>query len=239
MNRMSRRRVSRLEKRMVPSIAKTRRSEAENAAWQRQAARDHATKLVTLILHGDPQIEEPLAIAWRRALGRLGLVGIAEAQLADRLRALVIAGLPGDTENAKFAHVLCSAPQWLLAFCLAWADDCILGIDLPKSSEPPTKLGRKALRDCLDSWPDLPVSTLGAGGPIPKLAPSPLSSPLDALSFEEIVDLRGLVEKGEENWSRRDYRRYTEITAKVDMDDLFPEWLITGEGDPDWATVQE
>jgi hypothetical protein len=238
MNRIVSRRLSRLEKVAASSTAKRRQSEAENAAWQRQAARDHAAKLVTLILHGDPQIEEPLAIAWRRAFGRLGLVGIAEAQLADRLRALVIAGLPGDTENAKFAHVLCSAPQWLLAFCLAWADDYILGIDLPKNSEPPTKLGRKALRDCLDSWPDLPVGTLGAGGPIPKLAPSPLSSPLDALTFEEIVDLRGLVEKGEENWSHRDYRRYREITAK-DMDDLFPEWLITGEGDPDWAAVQE
>jgi hypothetical protein len=238
MNRIVSRRLSRLEKGVASSTAKRRQSEAENAAWQHQAARDHATKLVTLILNGDPQIDEPLAIAWRRTLGRLGLVGIAEPQLADRLRALVITGLPGDTENAKFAHVLCSAPQWLLAFCLAWADDVILGIGLPKSSEPPTKLGRKALRDCLDSWPDLPAGTLGAGGPIPKLTPSRLSSPLDALTFEEIVNLRGLVEKGEENWSRRDYRRYTEITAKVDMDDLFPEWLITGEGDPDWAAVE-
>ena len=238
MNRIVSRRLSRLEKGVASSTAKYRQSEAENAAWQHQAARDHATKLVTLILHGDPQIEEPLAIAWRRTLGRLGLVGIAEPQLADRLRALVITELPGDTENAKFAHVLCSAPQWLLAFCLAWADDFILGIDLPKNSEPPTKFGRKALRECLDSWPDLPAGTVGAGGPVPKLSPSPLSSPLAALSFEEIVDLLCLVEKGDTNWSRRDYRKYEELTAQVDMDDLIPEWLITGEGDPDWAPVQ-
>jgi hypothetical protein len=237
-NRISSRRLLRLEKGAASSKTERRRSEAENAAWQRQAARDHATKLVALILHGDPQIEEPLAIAWRRALGRLGLVGIAETELADRLRALVITGLPGDTENAKFAHVFCSAPQWLLKFCLAWADDSILGIDLPKSSEPQTKLGRKALRECLDSWPDLPAGTIGAGGPIPKLTPSPLSSPLGALSLEEIIDLRRLVEKGDDNWSRRDYRRYEEITAKVDMDNLMPEWLITGEGDPDWASDQ-
>jgi hypothetical protein len=46
-----------------------------------QAARDHATNLVTLILHGDPHIEEPLAIAWRRALDCLELSGISQEQL--------------------------------------------------------------------------------------------------------------------------------------------------------------
>jgi hypothetical protein len=44
----------------------------------------------------------------RPALSRLGLIGIPLRHIADRLRAVVVAALPGDTENAKFAHVLCS-----------------------------------------------------------------------------------------------------------------------------------
>src|SRR5438105_806636 len=139
MSRTISRRLTRLENLAVPVIAARRRWEAEAPIWRRQAARDHATKLVTLILHGNPQVEEPLGIAWRRALDGLGLTGTPEAQLTDRLRALVVAGLPGDTENAKLAHVLGSAPRWLLSFCMTWADALLLGFDLPKSSEPPPK----------------------------------------------------------------------------------------------------
>src|SRR6266699_5065645 len=108
MNQISRRRLSRLEKLVASVVAERKRREPEEAAWRRQAALDHATKLVVLILQGDPHIEEPLAIAWNRALGHLGLSGTPQALLPYRLRA-VVAALPGDTEIAKFAHVLCSA----------------------------------------------------------------------------------------------------------------------------------
>jgi hypothetical protein len=91
-------------------------------AWRHEVVGDHATKLVTLILHGDPHIEEPLALAWDRSLGHLGLNDVPERLLPDRLRAVVVATLPGDTENDKFAHVLSSAPSWLLAFCRARLD---------------------------------------------------------------------------------------------------------------------
>jgi hypothetical protein len=65
MSPVTRRRLSRLEK-LVTAERKQRKP--LELAWRRQAARDHATKLVTLILHGDPHIEEPLAISWDRAL---------------------------------------------------------------------------------------------------------------------------------------------------------------------------
>jgi len=182
-------------------------------AWRRQAALDHATKLVTLILHGDPRIDEPLAIAWQRALTKLGLVGIHQVMLPYRLGD-VVAALPGDTENAKFAHVLCSAPRWLLDFCDASLDCFVLGIDLPKSSEPAPEYGRDGLRDSIDSWPELPTGTIGVGRPIPK------PNPMRVLSPEECIDLIGLLKSGEENWSRRDRHRYRQIMAKVDRDEL-------------------
>jgi hypothetical protein len=161
---------------------------------------------VTLILHGDPQIDEPLAIAWERALGDLGLSGTPQELLHYRLRA-VLADLPGDTEIAKFAHIFRSAPSWLLGFCYAWVDCVLLGIEEPKSSEPRPQYGRDGLREANDAWPDLPKGTIGAGRPIPK--PNPRR-------IKETVDLFGLLKSGEENWSRRERHRYSEIIAKVD-----------------------
>src|SRR5262249_61512706 len=100
MSRITRRRLSRLEKRVASEVAERKRREPELMARRRQDALYHATKLVTLILHGDPQIDEPLAIAWERALGHLGLSGTPEELLYSRLRAALEA-LPGDTEIAK------------------------------------------------------------------------------------------------------------------------------------------
>jgi hypothetical protein len=144
MNRVSSRQVSRLAK---LATAERKQRDADELLWRRQAARDHATKLVTLVLHGDPHIEEPLAVAWGRALDHLGLNGVHQVHLPDRLRAVVLATLPGDTETAKFARVLCSAPSWLLFFCMACLDRVVLGIDLPKNSEPAPECGRDGLRD--------------------------------------------------------------------------------------------
>jgi hypothetical protein len=210
MNRVSSRQVSRLAKLVT---AERQQRDADELLWRRQAARDHTTKLVTLVLHGDPHIEEPLAVAWRRALDHLGFNGVHQVHLPDRLRAVVLATLPGDTENAKFASVLCSAPSWLLFFCMAWLDRVVLGIDLPKNSEPAPECGRDGLRD-MKSWPDLPSGTIGAGRLIPK------SNALDGLTSDELIDLSAILQSSEENWSRQDRRRHSEIMAKVDTDEL-------------------
>jgi hypothetical protein len=200
---LSHRRLSRLEKLVPSAVAERKRMERE---WRRQAALDHATKLVTLILHGEPHIEEPLVIAWYRALDHLGLSGMPHA-LPYRLRD-VVAALPGDTESAKIARVLSSAPSWLLHFCMASLDCFVLGIELPKSSEPVPEFGRDGLRD-MRSWPDLPIGTIAAGGPTRE------RNPFDRLSVEELSDLIKLHRSGEENWFRHDRRRYREIMTKV------------------------
>jgi hypothetical protein len=208
MNLMGRRQLSRLEKRVASVVAERKRREPEVMAWRRQAALDHATKLAMLILHGDPQIDEPLAIAWERALGHLGLSDTPQELLYYRLRA-ALADLPGDTEIAKFAHIFRSAPSWLLGFCDASLDCFVLGIELPKSSEPAPEYGRDGLREANDAWPDLPKGTIGAGRPIPK------PNPWFALSPEEGMDLIRLRKIGEENWLRRDRHRFSELRAKM------------------------
>jgi hypothetical protein len=188
--------------------AELKRREPLELAWRRQAARDHATKLVTLILHGDPHIEEPLATAWDRALDHLGLKDVHQAHLPDRLRAVVLPTLPGDSENPKFAGVFCTAPSWLLSFCMARLDGCVLGIELPKNLGPTIDPGQDGLRD-MKSWPDLPSGTIGAGYSIPE------ASPFDVLNTDELIDLIRMLKRDEESWSRRDRRLHTEIMSKI------------------------
>ena len=202
--------ISRRLDRLEPiAIAEGKRREA----WLRQAARDHATQLVALILHGDPKIDEPLSTAWSRALSHLDLVDVPDQYVADRLSHLVVAALPGDSENDKYVGVLSSAPSWLRHFCMARLDAFALGIELPKISEPLPQYGWDGFHD-RKSWPDIPSGTIAAGRPIPK------TNPFDILSVEESIDLVSILKMDEKTWSRRDRRRHEEIMAKVDDDEL-------------------
>ena len=207
------RRLSRLEKLATLTIAERKRREPERAARQHQAALNHAAKLVALILHGNPHTDEPLAIAWERALSNLGLSDTPQAILPYRLRG-VVAALPGDTEIDKVARVLCSAPRWLLDFCDASLDCVVLGIGLPKRSEAAPKYGRGGLRDSFYAWPGLPTGTIAAGPAMTE------PNPMRVLSPDETIDLIELLEKRKENWSRRDRLRHKEIMDKVDRDEL-------------------
>jgi hypothetical protein len=114
-----------------------------------------------------------------------------------------LAALPGDTEIAKIASVLSSAPSWLLL------DSFVLGIELPKRYPAP-EFGTDGLFEALESWPDLPSGTIGAGHPMPKF------DPMRTLSPDESTDMLRLFVRGDENWSRRDRHRYYELMDKVD-----------------------
>lgn len=227
-------RLARLEKEAAPIIDERRRKAAEQEEGRYQAARDHAMMVATVVLHGEPKPDEPLLVAWLRATERLGFRSTEPVALDD-LRHRVLAPAPGDTETGKLAHVLSSAPPWLLSFCWCTIDAHILGIDLPrgdKVSEP----GQNAFEEMSRRrWPQLPQSAYTAGGPVPDLDLSGLETgfdPFAALSDDEILELSELEEKGEENWSRLERRRHREIRAKVTADPAVQAWLGNRLGDP-------
>ena len=72
---------------LAPQVisAQERREKEQLESW-RCSARDHATKLVVLILYGNPREDEPLQFAWRRALDHLGFQGIELEDLEDEFR---------------------------------------------------------------------------------------------------------------------------------------------------------
>jgi hypothetical protein len=131
--------------------------------------------------------------------------------LSDRLRA--VPTLSGSTENEKIANVFRSAPSWLRLFCSLFVDCLALGIKLGKPSDPLPITGRDGLHE-RSSWPELPKGTLIAGRAMAN------SSGYDGLESEERHELISLLRKGEENWIKRDRKRYNEIMSKVDRGEL-------------------
>ena len=216
MTRANRRRLSRLEKLAEPIIAERKRSEAAIAEELRHAAREHAARLAAVILYGEPKIDEPLALAWSRALAHLKLADTHEKMLPLSLRLHILETQQGGSEEAKLAHVLASAPQWLLIFCAGYFDAEILKFDLPKHPQPPPEPGADALKD-MKAWPLLPTGTLGAGGPIREDEPPPFRT-----LAEEFMDYYQQVDKHPENYSRQDRRRRREIMAEIAAGALGP-----------------
>ena len=192
---------------------RTRAARERAAGIWRCSARDHATKLVVLILYGNPREDEPLQFAWRRALDHLGFPGIELEDLEDEFRfddtrERAIAPVPGEDENAKFVQVLRSAPDWLLSFCMVCLDNHLLGLELVSRREP-LKLGKLGLRECTRAWPSLPKGTPAAGEAIPDNILS------DDCTIEEAISFQEFYKKGEENLDRDERKRFLAISLKL------------------------
>jgi hypothetical protein len=216
MSRSRGQRLARLEETVEKLQKERNRREGERDAEQRRAALDHLTMVI-----GDPRIDEPFQLAWRRAVSHLGLVGTSHPDLLTKARKILVDALPGSDLNAKFGRVLSSAPPWVLSFCMCPLDSFILGIPLQFEGQLPEP-GRLAIQH--PSWPSLPQGAFADGGfileDLSKLddslsAPQGVMNGYDTLDADELMDLWQLLEKGDEKWTRLDRLRRNEIMAKV------------------------
>lgn len=207
MNRRINRRLDRLEELEKATLAVREQRAWKHAERLRKLAHDHASKVVAICLLGDPKVDEPLRFARDRMFESLHIVGINPVARSFLVQNFVESEVPGDTANVKFAHVLRSAPQWLLEFCRCEIDARLLGFDLPIFPDPSPEPGLVG-REEMFLWPDLPSGTLGAGGP-------PEPNPFEVLSLDEFIAYDAIVRKGEKNWSRGDRRRRKEIMIKI------------------------
>lgn len=183
----------------------------ETDDWMRPLARDHATKVAAVILHGKPALDRPFGEAWCRALECLRLTHTPVAWIPDRLRERLLPSLPGDTEVEKLTYALGCATPWVLFFTNSITDAETLGFDLPTNYSG-LRLGRDAVAD-LYRWPLLPRGRIDAGGfmaenedPPNDRSTTPLVlmrslagvQPADWVAYLEILD------RPAESWLRHD-----------------------------------
>ena len=119
MGRSLRDRLSKIDKRLsIAARERTGRDQeyVNNVLFH---VRHHATAVAAIVLSGQPKIDEPLKIAWNRALQHYGIKCDAwggldhQVRVAEQLRPIIT---EGKGLSARFTEIFAAAPVWLVQF---------------------------------------------------------------------------------------------------------------------------
>jgi hypothetical protein len=151
MSRSTLKKIRRLKAAAMPIIAELER---RIKAWEESMpllAEEHLLRIIAVFFDGNARIDEPLELAYQRALPQIeGRDKVALFRLLRRLEAEPPAG---DIES-KISQRLREIPDWLHHLCCTITSTKILGIDFhlpPGGPYKPTGLS---------AWPFLPKGIL-------------------------------------------------------------------------------
>jgi hypothetical protein len=244
-NRKSRHRLLKLEKLVSTAVKEHEEREKQFVKGLPYHARHHAIAVAAIVLSGRPKIDEPLIMAWARALQHYGINVNAPGGMDDQVRAAqrlfpIIIGC--EEESARFTEIFTTAPAWLLQFAGISIDAPLLKFHVPNISKR-LRWGSAGYEDAR-RWPLLPSGTMTAGDPIPDNDPrrswldlfsimtagDPIKAFEDRLSREKeenhsLRDKDPLVEaicfaldldgKPEEEWSGYEKRRMRKLSERI------------------------
>jgi hypothetical protein len=150
------RRVTRLENLARAYLKRRQESDSKTLEFILKNAFIRVANLSALILYGEPKMDEPLSLAWKRCLqshewgsrrekhggwdeyGRDDcgdpFVDYGAMRIAEYFRNYFIPDLPGEDEIEKFSKIFEMAPPWLLWFTYGDISARTLGIKLPDLS---------------------------------------------------------------------------------------------------------
>jgi len=160
-------RLSKLEKLISTAVKEREEREKQFVQGLRDHARRHATEVAAIVLSGRAKIDEPLSIAWARALRCYGIDVNAPGGMEDKARAerLFHVIIRGEEEATRFTEIFAKAPVWLLQFTLTAIDATLLKFQLPTISKR-LRWGSAGYEDAR-RWPLLPLGMMRAGESIP------------------------------------------------------------------------
>jgi hypothetical protein len=175
MDRSLRHRLSKIDKHIATARKERKKKNEQHIRDLLFSARHHATAVAAIVLSGQPKIDEPLIMAWNRALQHYGINldtwgGMDDqVEAAEQLDPMI---MQGKEASARFTEIFAAAPVWLLQFTGLLNDARLLKFDLP---DMPKLLswGSAGFEDA-QRWPLLPLGTMTAGDPIPSRDPRQL-----------------------------------------------------------------
>jgi hypothetical protein len=167
MDRNSQRRISKIES--LLAVAQKNREEKRKKLREIYVlhARYHATAVAAIVLSGQPRVDEPLNLAWARALEHYNISVKVTRSLNEQVRVaqwLFSRIIEGKQELQRFSEILSTAPAWLLKFTSVFYDAALLQFDLRYTSEV-LKWGTAGYEESR-RWPLLPSGTIKAGDPV-------------------------------------------------------------------------
>ena len=126
--------------------------------------------MAAILLAGEPNVDEPLIRAWKRALQHYGIPINDPAEKSAQISAVLqlfplIVGQ--ETPSAKFTEIFKSAPVWLLQFTRTTLDAWLLNFRLPCTGVE-LKWGSEGFEDA-ERYPHLPLGAMTAGDRITPL----------------------------------------------------------------------
>jgi hypothetical protein len=217
MSRAQLRQIRQLKARFEPLIAERdrRRKEREKSAPARAEA--HLLKVILVFRHGQPRIDEPLALAYRRALKIVGPPSlnddegnpsnVMEILALDDFRRTLEREQPAGNMKQKISAWVNQMPDWLRHLC----DTGMSMVRLNLKSQPLPEDIRKFRRTESDerAWPNLPQGMLQ-----PPRAANEHFRVVGKLSVEEAYSILRICEKPKREWTRRERRFNDELIAR-------------------------
>jgi hypothetical protein len=201
MNGSKLRRIRRLKADHAHTIAEYERRKKEREESLPSLAVDHLLRIIAVFQYGDPRIDEPLALANRRALSKLGHV---EAVALKRIREILEGEPPAGDINSKISARVRQMPDWLLNLCGARISMNVLGIEAPPVPNGASELQRS--KSDRKTWPFLPQGVL-----VPRKREP---SFLDEMSVEELILYPHILRRPEEQRTRHEQRFLDEMHAR-------------------------
>lgn len=237
-------RLSKIDKRVSTNMKRREKKIERYLSDLLFCARHHAIAVAAIVLSGQPKIDEPLIIAWNRALQHYGIKVGGRGELDDQnLAAQQLAPLilGGKESSARFTEIFAAAPVWLIQFTALAHDARFLKFDLPNISMR-LSWGGTGYEDAR-RWPLLPLGTMTSGEPIPNIDPrqvyiayncvvgtgdaiqalrdsfsgakgEELSKTNDPL-VDEMIWASDLLEKPEEEWPPHERRRMRKHISRL------------------------
>ena len=200
MSRSTLRKVRRLKAVTAPLIADLDRRKSE---WEESLpflALGHLLRIIAVFQYGQPQIDEPLARAYSRALSKLGG---HEAFALLQLRKMLEEDPFDGRSKSKLSNLLQEIPEWLLNFCEAYISMNLLGLEHPQWSESVSEL--TLAKSDKNAWPYLPQG-------VPERRHKGRNL---AISLEESKNYLDISRKPQEEWTRHERRFIREIRARA------------------------
>jgi hypothetical protein len=222
-DRKSKHRLLKLEKLISTAEKEREKREAQLVKTLPYDARRHATEVAAIVLSGRARIDEPLKIAWARALRRYEINVNAPEGMDDKVRAkrLFPAIIGGEEESARFTKIFTTAPVWLLQFTLIAIDATLLKFQVPPDMSKRFRWGSAGYEDAR-RWPLLPLGTMTAGDPIPDNDPRRRWLDLFCIVVpgDPIKAFENRLSRGrEEKLSRWDNQLVEDLCLALDLDE--------------------
>jgi hypothetical protein len=224
MSRSRLRQVRRLKARAEPLIAERDRRWKKLEKLLPSLAEAHLLRVILVFRLGEPRIDEPLALAYRRALAKLNdpstivaplSVSDDEGKPSHPMDSLALAHFRGILEREppdrdikqKISAWVNQMPDWLRHLCDTTFSTGLLKLESPPLSQDMRKFRRTESDQ--RAWPMLPQGMLQPPSAIDEQIRS-----FEHISAKEALSLLKIYEKPQWDWTRRERRFLDEIFAR-------------------------